>query len=54
MAAPGPECEVLSKVGKCVVFGKAKKNNDGHANFIKKLKKLDNDDEVATALTIMV
>ena len=38
---------VLSKVGKYVVFGKAKKNNDRHANFIKKLKKLDNDDEVA-------
>ena len=38
---------VLSKVGKYVVFGKAKKNNDKHANFIKKLKKLENDDEVA-------
>ena len=38
---------VLSKVGKYVVFGKAKKNSDKHVNFIKKLRKLRNDDEVA-------
>jgi hypothetical protein len=38
---------VLSKVGKYVVFGKAKRNSDKHVNFIKKLRKLDNDDEVA-------
>ena len=38
---------VLSKVGKYVVFGKAKRNSEKHKNFIKKLKKLANDDEVA-------
>ena len=37
---------VLSKVGKFVVFGKAKRNSDKHNNFIAKLRKLDNDDEV--------
>jgi hypothetical protein len=38
---------VLSKVGKYVLFGKAKRNSDKHVEIIKKLKKLDNDDEVA-------
>ena len=38
---------VLSKVGKYVIFGKAKKNSDKHVKFIQKLRKLENDDEVA-------
>ena len=38
---------VLSKVGKYVIFGKAKRNSEKHNSFIQRLKKLDNDDEVA-------
>ena len=38
---------VLSKVGKYVIFGKAKMNSYKHIALIRKLKKLANDDEVA-------
>jgi hypothetical protein len=38
---------VLSKVGKYVIFGKAKQNSLKHIALIKKLKKIGNDDEVA-------
>ena len=38
---------VLDKVGNYVLLGKAKRNSDKHNSLIARLKKLDNEDEVA-------